>query len=90
MRFHVAAFASAFALLWGGAILVVGIANLVWPGYARLFLELVASIYPGYHPGGFGGVIVGTVYALADGFIGGAIFAWLYNWLVGRLSARSV
>lgn len=69
----------AFGLIWGGAMLVVGIANQMWPGYAVAFLGLVASIYPGYEPGGFGSVIVGTLYALVDGFIGGLVFAWLYN-----------
>jgi hypothetical protein len=54
--------------------------NLVWPSYGREFLQLVASIYPGYHATpSFGQVIVGTLYALVDGAVGGAIFAWLYN-----------
>jgi hypothetical protein len=60
-------------------MLVLGIANLIWPGYAVGFLELMASIYPGYEPAGFGSVIVGTLYGLVDGWIGGLIFAWLYN-----------
>ncbi len=29
--------------------------------------------------GGFAGVIVGTLYALLDGAIAGAILAWVYN-----------
>ena len=38
-----------------------------------------------YHPGtGVGSVVIGTIYALVDGFIGGAIFGWLYNRLVGE------
>lgn len=69
----------AFGLIWGGAMLAFGIANLMWPGYAVAFLDLTASVYPGYTPGGFGSVIVGTLYGLVDGFIGGIIFAWLYN-----------
>ena len=41
---------------------------------------LGASIYPGYHgPAGFGSVIVVTLYALLDGLVCGALFAWLYN-----------
>ncbi len=65
---------------WGGSVLLVGILNLIWPSYGVAFLDLVRSIYPGYtDAGGFGGVIVGTLYALVDGAIGGAILAWLYN-----------
>jgi len=69
-------------LLWGGAMLVVTTAALVWPNYGRTFLEVVSSIYPGYHPGpSIGSVVTGTLYAVVDGAIGGAVLAWLYNLL---------
>ncbi len=71
-------------VIWGGAVLLVGLAHLVWPNYGTAFLELAASIYPGYEIGGFGSVIIGSLYALLDGGIGGAIFAWLYNTLAAR------
>jgi len=88
MKLHVTALAFTAGLLWGGAILVVALANLTWPEYGRAFLDLTASIYPGYRPGtGIGSVITGTLYGLADGTIGGAIFAWLYNLLVPRNTA---
>jgi hypothetical protein len=49
------------------------------------FLQLCASVYPGYHPGtGMGSVVIGALYALVDGLIGGAIFGWLYNLIVGE------
>jgi hypothetical protein len=70
----------AFAILWAAAVFGVGILNLLWPGYGVAFLDMVKSIYPGYAAvSGFGGVIVGTLYALVDGAVGGAVFAWLYN-----------
>lgn len=83
MRFNVIALAVTAALLWGGAMLVVATAALVWPNYGRTFLEVVSSIYPGYHPGpSIGSVITGTLYAVVDGAVGGAVFAWLYNLLL--------
>ena len=85
MKLHVTALALTAGLLWAGAILLVALANLVWPDYGRAFLDLTASIYPGYHPGtGIGSAITGTLYGLVDGTIGGAIFAWLYNLLAPR------
>lgn len=85
MRLNVMALAVAAGLFWGGAILLVAAANLTWPGYGQAFLELTASIYPGYQPGtGIGSIITGTLYGLADGAIGGAIFAWLYNLLARK------
>jgi hypothetical protein len=80
MSLNVKALAFAGAVLWGGAFLAVGIANLWWPTYGDAFLEIGRSIYPGYAgPGGFGSVIVVTLYALVDGAVTGAILAWLYN-----------
>ena len=79
-------------LLWGGAVLLVALANLVWPSYGVQFLQVIASVYPGYSGTAFlGQVIVGTLYAFADGLIGGWIFAWLYNRLVPhRVSSQTV
>jgi len=49
MRLNVKGMAIASGLLWGGAVLCAGVANLVKPKYGREFLSVVASIYPGYH-----------------------------------------
>jgi hypothetical protein len=82
MRINVIALSVTAALFWSAAILIVASVNLVWPGYGVAFLELTASIYPGYHPGtGVESVITGTLYGLVDGAIGGAVFGWLYNYL---------
>jgi len=82
MKLSMKAMGLTLGLLWGGAVLVVGLAHLVWPPYGVAFLVPVASIYPGYEIGGFGSVVVGTFYAIFDGWIGGIILAWLYNKLV--------
>jgi hypothetical protein len=71
--------AIALGLAWGGCVLVVGLAHLLWPSYGSAFLELVASIYPGYRVGGFAEVIIGAGYALLDGAVCGVIVGWIYN-----------
>jgi len=85
MKLNTTALALTSGLIWGGAVLAVGAANLVWPEYGRAFLDLAASVYPGYHPGtGAGSVISGALYGLVDGAIAGLLFGWLYNLLAGR------
>ncbi len=83
MKLNIRALGLGFGIFWGGAILFVGIANLIWPDYGVACLELVASIYPGYDAtGSVGQVVIGTLYGLIDGFVGGMIFGWLYNLFV--------
>ena len=78
--FSVKGLALTVGILWGGCVLLVGLGNLIGPSYGVAFLEIARSIYPGYaNTAGFFGVIVGTLYALLDGAILGALIAWLYN-----------
>jgi len=79
MKLRVKPFAFAAGILWALAVLFTGLVQLANPDYGLAFLEMTASIYPGYAIGGFGSVIVGTLYALVDGAVGGALLAWLYN-----------
>ncbi len=80
MRLNTKALAFAFAIFWGGAMLLMTLANLIWGNYGQQFLYLMSSVYPGYHASrNVAEVVVGTLYGAVDGFIGGLIFAWLYN-----------
>ena len=80
MKIKVKALAVASAILWGAAMLGMGLANLVWSGYGQQFLQTMASVYFGYHATrSIAEVIVGTLYGAGDGLVGGAVFAWLYN-----------
>lgn len=80
MKLSLSAMAFACALLWGGAILFVGIINLFHPAYGVSFLQLLESIYPWYHPlPTLGNVAIGTVDGLVDGAVAGILFGWLYN-----------
>ena len=80
MRLSPAALAITAAIIWGGAIFVIGSVAALAPGYGEEVLSLVSSVYPGYeHSGGFGDLLIGTTYAFADGLVGGFVFALLYN-----------
>lgn len=89
MRLSVKAFSLAVSLLWAGCVLFTAVLNLIWPAYGGAFLDMVRSIYPGYAAmTGISAVIVGTLYALIDGAICGALLAWLYNWFAAEAVAE--
>jgi hypothetical protein len=81
MKLSVKGLAITLGLVWGVlGMLLVGLSNLIWPGYGGEFLKVMASLYPGYHgTASFGQVIVGTLYGIVDGAVAGAVFAWVYN-----------
>ncbi len=82
MKFNTKALALASAILWGLAMLVTGLANLISGNYGQQFLQTMSSVYPGYHATrSIAEVIVGALYGVVDGLVGGAVFAWLYNQL---------
>jgi hypothetical protein len=84
MRLSVKGLALAVGILWAVGILLVGIVNLISPAYGVAFLAWASSIYPGFHNSHhFLDVVVGALYGLVDGGIGGAIVAWLYNCFAG-------
>ena len=72
MHFNTKALALTAGLIWGGALLFVGLANLVWSGYGQAFLNLMASVYPAYE---------------GNASIGQVLLAALYG-LVGRIPLK--
>jgi hypothetical protein len=84
MKLDVRAFAITCSLVWG-----FGLFFLTW--WIIMFdgptgeVTLIGRLYRGYSISPMGSVI-GLVWALLDGFVGGAVFAWLYN----RLARGSV
>ena len=89
MRLSTRAMAISGGLLWGGALLLLGLVNLGIPTYGAAFLGVVSSVYPGFHASRtFGDVIVGALYGTIDGGAAGFVFAWLYN-LVNKQSAST-
>jgi len=80
--------ALALGLLWGGGVAVAALVHLANPSYGTAFLDVVGSIYPGFHGArSMGDALLGTAYGLIDGSVGGFIFASLYNLFAGRSSA---
>ena len=82
MKLDLKALTISVAVVWAGAVLIVGVANAIWPGYGKAFLMVLASIYPGFGATGtLGDALVGSGYALVDAAIVGLIFGWLYNFI---------
>jgi len=80
MRLSLKGLTIAGGLLWGGAILLLGLFNIVRPLYGANFLQAISSMYPWFHASrSFVDVLIGTVDALIDGAIAGFLFGWLYN-----------
>lgn len=86
MKLNIRAFGVACGLWWGGGLFV-----LTWwviaMGTAAGGPSLLERIYVGYAFTPMGSVI-GLGWGLVDGFVGGVIFAWLYNLLGAKLSAK--
>jgi hypothetical protein len=57
----------------GACTLIVAAANMIWPSYGQAFLQLCGSSTLVTVRTGMGSVVTGTIYALVDGVIGGAI-----------------
>lgn len=82
MQLNVKAFALACGLIWG-----IGLCAITW--WVILFdgpsadPTFIARVYRGYGLTPLGSLI-GLAWGLVDGLVGGAIFAWLYNFLARR------
>jgi hypothetical protein len=89
MKFAMRPLVITCAVLWGTAVFLCGTANMLWPPYGETFLQLLDSVYPGYHASGsFGSVVIGALYAILDGVVGGLVFGLLYNLLVEKCGCQ--
>ena len=87
MKFNVKAFALACGLLWGFSLLFITWWVIIFEG-ATGDLMCIGHVYRGFDISPLGSVI-GLLYGFVDGLIGGAIFAWLYNRIVGLTSKKA-
>ncbi len=87
MKLDIKAFALTAGLIWGFGLFFLTWWVIAFDGPST-DAGLLGSVYRGYTltPAGS---IIGLVWALADGIIGGAVFAWLYNYIVGRKAAAA-
>ncbi len=79
---NIRAFALTCGLFWGALLFLITWWIMVFEG-ATGEPTFIGLVYRGYNISPLGSVI-GLLWALADGFIGGLIFAWLYNLLAKR------
>ena len=83
MKLNIKALAIASGLIWG-----VGVFLMPW--WIMLFEgatgqpTLIGQVYRGFNISPLGSVI-GLVWALIDGTVCGAVFAWLYNLLAAKI-----
>jgi hypothetical protein len=85
MKLNVKAFALTVGLFWGLAIFIVTWWIIAFEGCTG-DITFIGRVYRGYSISPVGSII-GLIWALIDGLIGGAIFAWLYNLIIVRLFA---
>jgi hypothetical protein len=86
MRLDIKAFAMTCGVLWG-----LGLFFLTWwiiaLDGATGDITFIGRVYRGYCISPFGSII-GLIWAFVDGLIGGAIFAWVYNFIVARREVK--
>ncbi len=87
MKLDVKAFALTCALVWGFGLFALTWWVIAFDG-ATGERTLIGALYRGYSISPAGSVI-GLVWAFCDAWVGGAIFAWLYNRLVARKAAAA-
>ena len=82
MKLNVKAFALTCALMWGSGLFLLTWWIIAFDG-ATGEITLIGRLYRGYSISSAGSII-GLMWASIDGLIGGAMFAWIYNFISCR------
>jgi hypothetical protein len=77
-RLGVMSFGVACGITLAVAVFILAMATAMF-GWGIGVVQVLSTLYIGYEPS-----FVGAVWAFVDGFIGGAVLAWIYNKLVSR------
>ncbi len=79
VKLSISAFSLTAGLLWGFGVFFVTWWIMLFDGATKA-TGFLGRIYRGYEVSPRGSFI-GLLWALADGAVGGALFAWMYNWI---------
>ena len=80
MQLNVKAFAMAGATIGGLKVLKVLLIRQMMPGYGEPFVQLMVSLFPGFHgTPGLGSMLTAMGYVMVDAAVWAALLAWLYN-----------
>jgi hypothetical protein len=85
MKLNIRSFALTAGLFWGFGLLFITWWIILFEG-ASGEITLIGKVYRGFNIS-LSGSLIGFVWAFFDGLIGGALFAWLYNFISARLFA---
>lgn len=77
MKLDIKAFGLACGIVWGAAMLSLGLLN-TFSDWGYGIEGAMATLYIGYTPTLLGSII-GGIWGFADAGIGGIVLAWLYN-----------
>ena len=84
MKLNVKAFALTTGIFWGFAILFITWWIILLDGQTGEEL-LIVRVYIGYNVSAIGSLI-GFIWGLVDGILGGAVFAWIYNYFTDKFA----
>ena len=85
MSVNIKAFALSCGLLWGFGLFFITWWIIMLEGVTGE-VTLIGKVYLGYSISPVGSII-GLLWGLVDGIIGGAILAWLYNKLSQKMAS---
>jgi len=86
MKINIRAFALTTGLFWGVGLFLITWWLIMFEGVSGE-ATIIGRVYIGYNITPIGSII-GFLWGLFDGIVGGSIFAWLYNFLSSRLTAK--
>jgi hypothetical protein len=80
MKLKIGPLGFACGVVLGASLLLVALVSQCCEGFGSGFLTAFASIYPWFDgTGAIGDSLIGALFGFVDGWIGGALIAWLYN-----------
>ena len=84
MQIKVKAFALTTGIFWGIGLFFITWWIIFFDG-ASCETTLIGYVYRGYNISATGSLF-GLLWGFVDGIVGGAIFAWLYNFIATRIN----